>query len=306
MFKRIFYKKQARLSLKDRKKQAAAISVIPIVTIGVLYAVYIAVLLCIMKNSLHFSVSPLLRVIEVSAVCLVLLLAMTLVSFAYLRTVNDMQDQKPVGIKTIFSKFSPKAITAMLWATLWQLIWMIPLIIGAIVFFTASFRVTKAETVGSMLFMFSGGVLYLAGFIILYAKMLSYSMIYFILADNPELSVRRALRLSIAVTKGSRENILVMALSFYGWLLLGFLTLGIGFLWIGPYMTMAMRNAYAALKNNAISENILKASDFTVHKKITPHAAGGSAVTGNSSAAAGGSEPAETTAAEPANADVQV
>ena len=71
-------------------------------------------------------------------------------------------------------------------------------------------------------------------------------------------------------------NILVLILTFYGWMLLGCVTLGIGLLWLYPYMTLTFRNAYKAMKEDALKqgrvteadfENIIKIEDTTA--KIT-------------------------------------
>ena len=40
--------------------------------------------------------------------------------------------------------------------------------------------------------------------------------------------------------KGNRGNCFLLELSFIGWALLGVLTFGIGYLWLMPYMQIAM------------------------------------------------------------------
>ena len=39
--------------------------------------------------------------------------------------------------------------------------------------------------------------------------------------------------------KGNRGNYFLLELSFIGWAILSVLTLGIGFLWLAPYMSVA-------------------------------------------------------------------
>ena len=55
-------------------------------------------------------------------------------------------------------------------------------------------------------------------------------MIFFILAENPGISVRKAMNMSKAMTKGFKWDLFVMDLSFVGWGILSLLTLGIGLL----------------------------------------------------------------------------
>lgn len=73
---------------------------------------------------------------------------------------------------------------------------------------------------------------------------LAYSMSMFILHDNPELTVVEALRRSREMMRGYKWDLFVMYLSFLGWILLGILTLFIGYLWLVPYMTMSEYKFY--------------------------------------------------------------
>lgn len=80
-------------------------------------------------------------------------------------------------------------------------------------------------------------------------KSLSYSMAPYILADNPEMTAREALRASKELMHGKKGKLFYIGLSFIGWYLLGCITMGIGFIWITPYM----QTTIAAFYNDAIS-----------------------------------------------------
>lgn len=94
-------------------------------------------------------------------------------------------------------------------------------------------------------------------------KAFSYSQMFFILAENPKISIFKAMNLSKILTRGHKCDLLVMALSFLGWDLLSVLTLGILQLWIMPYKGMAYTNAYFALKQEAFRTGILTPADFS-------------------------------------------
>lgn len=79
-------------------------------------------------------------------------------------------------------------------------------------------------------------------------KALSYSMAPYILADNPEMTAREALSVSKELMYGKKSDLFYIILSFIGWIILGYFTLGIAFLWIAPYMQTTM----AAFYNDAI------------------------------------------------------
>ncbi|AKN30459.1 hypothetical protein Ccar_06325 [Clostridium carboxidivorans P7] len=77
---------------------------------------------------------------------------------------------------------------------------------------------------------------------------LKYSMAYYIIIDNPDLSVTDAIDLSTKMMDGHKSRLFCLVLSFFGWFLLGILTLGIGFIWISPYYETSKANFYEELK----------------------------------------------------------
>jgi uncharacterized membrane protein len=120
-----------------------------------------------------------------------------------------------VSTKDIFDGFKqfPRAFTLMLLTLVFTVLWMLLLIIPGMI------------------------------------KGLSYSMAFFILYDNPDMKPRQALRESIRMMKGYKGKYLRLYLGFSGLIvLLGILTLGIGYLWLYPYMHMTFANFYENLK----------------------------------------------------------
>lgn len=77
----------------------------------------------------------------------------------------------------------------------------------------------------------------------------AYLMTPFILNDRPDLSVGQALKLSRTMMKGHKWQLFCLELSFIGWALLSILTLGIGFLWLEPYVLTSIAAFYEELKS---------------------------------------------------------
>ena len=77
-------------------------------------------------------------------------------------------------------------------------------------------------------------------------KALSYSMTPFIMAENPELSAKEAINASKILMDGHKWELFCLGFSFMGWNLLNALTLGIGSLFLNPYINAA----YAAFYRN--------------------------------------------------------
>ena len=79
-------------------------------------------------------------------------------------------------------------------------------------------------------------------------KGLSYAMTPYILHDNPEMSARECIRQSQKMMDGHKMKFFLLQLSFIGWFLLCCITMGIGFLWLQPYIITTEAKFYEELK----------------------------------------------------------
>jgi uncharacterized membrane protein len=86
---------------------------------------------------------------------------------------------------------------------------------------------------------------------------LSYSMTWYILVDDDRVGPMEAIRRSKEMMDGHKGRLFLLLLRFFGWALLCILTLGIGFLWLVPYINASMAAFYEDLRpadsGNAIS-----------------------------------------------------
>ena len=62
----------------------------------------------------------------------------------------------------------------------------------------------------------------------------SYSLTFFIIADEPGVGVTEAIRRSKLMMQGNKWKLLCLQMRFFWWALLCELTLGIGLLWLVP------------------------------------------------------------------------
>lgn len=81
---------------------------------------------------------------------------------------------------------------------------------------------------------------------------LGYSMSYYIMVDNPELSAMDALKRSKNMMYGFKTELFSLWCSYIGWFILGVISFGIGFLWINPYYAAAKANFYQDLRFNIV------------------------------------------------------
>ena len=75
-------------------------------------------------------------------------------------------------------------------------------------------------------------------------------MAFFILHDNPDIGASEAIDRSKKMMNGYKGKLFGLCLSFLGWGILCCFTLGIGFLWLFPYMSLSVTNFYEDLKKN--------------------------------------------------------
>ncbi|MDF2988243.1 MAG: hypothetical protein K0R50_3753 [Eubacterium sp.] len=84
-------------------------------------------------------------------------------------------------------------------------------------------------------------------------KAYSYSMVPYILAENPDIGASRAIELSKNMTDGHKMDMFILDLSFLGWYLLGFIAFVIGTFFVFPYHNATKAELYLVLKENAFN-----------------------------------------------------
>lgn len=76
-----------------------------------------------------------------------------------------------------------------------------------------------------------------------------YAMAPYILLENPEMTANEAITKSKELMNGNRWRLFCLEISFIGWALLAaFFTLGIGGLWLRPYMETSFAAFYREIK----------------------------------------------------------
>ena len=117
-----------------------------------------------------------------------------------------------------------------------------------------------------------GGTLWMSLWIFLWTLLLiipgiiksfSYSMTMNILADCPNVTARKALKLSMRITKGHKLSILAFGLSYIGWLLLSALTFYILYIvYVGPYYWTAWSGLYLEMREEALRDGRITLEDL--------------------------------------------
>lgn len=88
-------------------------------------------------------------------------------------------------------------------------------------------------------------------------KRYSYYLVPYIVAENPDMTARQAITLSRKMMDGHKWECFKFELSFIGWLLLGYVTMGlVNVFYTNPYKTASFTGYYAELRAQAIEKNI--------------------------------------------------
>jgi len=115
---------------------------------------------------------------------------------------------------SLFTDVGRKA-AAHVWRLLFFIPWgMIGVVVLYLLFYVAGLNL-NAITGSALVAM----LVLCVPFVPLAVKALSYSAMPYILRDCPQVSVRKALRLSITLMKGRKGKLFVLLLSFFGWFL---------------------------------------------------------------------------------------
>ena len=106
-----------------------------------------------------------------------------------------------------------------------------------------------ARTVGAVLLVFVYTLLWTLLLVIPgIIKAYSYSMTFYILRENPEMTAGDAITASQKMMDGQKMDLILLSLSFIGWAILASITFGIGYLWLIPYIYTAYAAFYETLK----------------------------------------------------------
>jgi len=85
---------------------------------------------------------------------------------------------------------------------------------------------------------------------------IAYSQTFFILADDNSIGAMDALRKSQKMMDGYKWKYFCLGFRFIGWGLLCCLTLGIGFLWLMPYIQVTFAKFYDDIKTVTVQEGV--------------------------------------------------
>ncbi|MBR4102328.1 MAG: DUF975 family protein [Oscillospiraceae bacterium] len=94
-------------------------------------------------------------------------------------------------------------------------------------------------------------------------KSLEYTLIPYLISENPNLSKERVFEISRRTMEGEKANLFLLHLSFIGWYLLGILTCGFGLYFVMPYHQATKAEFYACMRAKMIAQGITTEEELT-------------------------------------------
>lgn len=186
----------------------------------------------------------------------------------------------PPNMRNLFYAFDGtrymQIVGTMAWAYLFLYLWsLIPsagIVFGAVkIGFGTALNYYPAQIMnvpGLADVLIMCGIIFIAGYIIVIIKAISYSMTAFILTDNPHIGYNRALKLSIAMTYGHKWRIFVLGLSFIGWYILGCLAFIVGLIFLTPYIMATYTELYLKLRDEAIKNGLCTPEELNISNQL--------------------------------------
>ncbi|MFE1242798.1 DUF975 family protein [Fictibacillus sp. NPDC058756] len=88
-------------------------------------------------------------------------------------------------------------------------------------------------------------------------KAFAYSQTYFVLKDNPDIGINAAITRSRKLMYGYKWKYFLLQLSFIGWIILSLITVGVGFIWLSPYLSASNAAFYNELVKKQSGDEVL-------------------------------------------------
>lgn len=98
-------------------------------------------------------------------------------------------------------------------------------------------------------------------------KSYEYVLVPYLISENPDMSTQRAFEISKKTMDGEKMRFFLLGLSFIGWTLLA---VGIGLLFLNPYLNATFAEFYACMREKAINYGYAEPDELTDYAQEHP------------------------------------
>ena len=267
-----YYRTKARTALKGKFVMASVAALVYnliIGAIGTVASVFMMVgsLSTLMTGTQSETAALTSMLVSVVITLVVVMVGMIFVgaplSIGYHRLHLDIVDGKEIGMEKIFSSFKNGYWNSVKVYLLYSLVLFASMLPMMVISFLAGFFGAYMPVVVSVLLAL---VVSVAAMIVAVMLVYRYAMVFFILAEYPEMRATDVLRSSASMMKGRKWKLFCLDFSFLGWamllILVGTCTCGLAAM-VGPYPLMAyMTTAKAAFYDDAANREAAREAVF--------------------------------------------
>ncbi|MEE5990330.1 MAG: DUF975 family protein [Lachnospiraceae bacterium] len=199
---------------------------------------YIFLVLAIMMASGSDTGNGIGAIILYYALSFIAYIILQVFMFGLCKTYLNACCRMPYGVGSLFSGFGDNrvVVSAIMFAAL-QFIFSVPGLVMAERYISSGDRIFEEYAM----------IASSAATIVYYIVWLSFSQLYYVLLDFPEKSLGDCIKMSVWLMKGQKLKFVGMQISFFPLLLLSIPTLGLGLLWVMPYMQASEASFYLSL-----------------------------------------------------------
>lgn len=162
-----------------------------------------------------------------------------------------------VSFMDLFWAFRNQPDRFLLSAMLMAVLFLIPILLAGICLFQFSLKKTTAACLSM-----AAAVILLS--IVLLYLMYSLHIVFPLYIEHEDMTVLEGFRSSIRYMHGNKMRCFLLQLSFIGWQLLGLCSMGIGMLWISPYMSQTRANFYLDLTSQLNQNSVPNENESSV------------------------------------------
>lgn len=165
--------------------------------------------------------------------------------------------RQSVSLKDLFWAFRNQPDRFLLSALFMTIMFLLPAVpAGLYLLMLARKKMTAAYLVVTV-----AAVILLLSIILLYMAC-SFCLVFPFYIEHDDMSVIEGFRSSLRYMRGNKMRYFLLQLSFLGWQLLGLCSMGIGMLWISPYISQTQANFYLDLTSQLHQNTEPNISDF--------------------------------------------
>ncbi len=216
-----------------------------------------AALLTLVFGVISYLISFLLNFLPVVGAIINLVITPVL-AFGFLVSIIKLKRNEEVGyidfFKNGFNQFGK--VWGVIGQTILKMILPVIALIISIVLIAigGAGAIVSGEGMGFLAIL--GMILYIVSLVWVIIKGFSYVLAQYILYDNPDMDSKSIVENSEELMQGHKWAWFWLPITFIGWFFLGALSFGIGFLWIMPYLQVALVVFYEDLAGNISSQPI--------------------------------------------------